>query len=85
MEFVLAGAPHSSILGLLLVTFLIITCTENVDQIPEDTKFGGISNDLKYRYEIKNDLDKINQLAESNRIILNRNKAKIQKSRRIAT
>lgn len=63
----------------------MITCRENVDQIPEDTKFGGISKDLKYRYEIKNDLDKINQLAENNRIILNRNKDKIQKSRRIAT
>lgn len=66
--------------------FLIITFRgrENADQIPDDTKFGRISDYLKYRYEIKNVLVKINQLKVTE-LYLRETRTKFKKSRRQPT
>ena len=49
----------------------------NVKQIADDTKLGGIANTLEDRNKIQNDLDRLQQWAENNRMKFNRDKYKV--------
>ena len=78
---VTSGVPQGSVLGLLLFNVFINDLDEGIEgmliKFADDTKLGGVGNTAEERIRFQNELNRLENWAQANKMNFNRDKCKV--------